>query len=237
MPLPGLDATWKFADGWATNATVLTTLVTAVFGADKVTEALLGEGETPDVLAVSLVVSALSLGLVGLSPMIVQVLRRRCPGMPATKDQGKAVTGSVPSGLYVTSAGLLVGAVVTLTATFGQLASILLAVLDTDFATDGFIQAIGVISGLVLLGYAVVSTHQNLTTGATPPPPEKTTATPQTRRTVHHVRRELEASDGEQLRVGETSIPVDQIDSLLEEALAPLPPVSAVPATRGSAIL
>ena len=171
MPLPGLDSSWKFSDSWAANATVVTALFTGLFGAKEVTTALLGEG-TSDLLAVALVSAAVSVGLAGLSPMVLQALRTRTPKIPEKKDaDGNPITAETPAGLYVTPLGLLLAAFLTITATGGQLAALLYALAKTEFGSDWAILIIGLSAGLLLFWYAAAATDQNLTTGATLAPP------------------------------------------------------------------
>ncbi len=173
MPLPGLDADWKFSDSWAANATVVTALFAGLFGAKEVTTALLGDG-ADTLLAIALVSAAVSVGLVGLSPMLLQGLRVRSDGEDAKADgEARKLTGDLPAGLYVTPRGLLVAAFCTLTATAGQLSSLLYAVMDTDFGDDVLLAAVGAVGWIALVWYAFHATQQNLTTGAAlPPPPE-----------------------------------------------------------------
>lgn len=167
MVLPGLDATWKFSDSWAANATVVTAAFSGVFGAKEVTNALLGESEATTLLSVALVSAALALGLVGVSPMLLQGLRKR---LEAEEGVVGAAVKAIPPGLYVTARGLVFAAFFTLTATVGQLATLLFGLSETDFGSETVIGSVGAIAGFLIFWYAYKATKQNLTTGAAPPP-------------------------------------------------------------------
>ena len=171
MVLPALDANWKFSDSWAANATVVTAVFTGVFGAKEVTNALLGEDSATNLLAVALVSAALALGLVGVSPMVLQGFRRRIDDAedavqpPAPRPAVKAI----PAGLYVTPRALVFAAFFTLTGTVGQLSSLLFALMRTDFGSDILMGILGGIAAVLIFWYAIKATDQNLTTGAAPP--------------------------------------------------------------------
>jgi len=167
-PLPGLAATWTFKDSWATNATVVTALFTGLFGTKEVTTSILGD-EATNVLAVAVVSAALAVGLAGLAPMVLQALRREVKVDPEEKDELGTV---IPAGLYVTAGGLFAAALLTLTATAGQLAVIVSVLRGTDFGDDWWIVGAGVAGALLLGWYARASTLQSLTTGQTVPPDE-----------------------------------------------------------------
>jgi len=79
IALPGLSASWKFADSWAANATVLTALFAGLFGATEVTKAILGDQAAKDVLSISGIAAALSVGFAGLAPMVLQAMRKAFP--------------------------------------------------------------------------------------------------------------------------------------------------------------
>jgi hypothetical protein len=168
MTLPGLDAAWKFADSWAANATVVTAVFTGVFGAKEIVTALLGDaGKT--LITTATVAAAISVGLAGVSPMLLQSLRRRVSkrdevGAGAADDPKLA---EVPAGLYVTPLGLLVAGTLTLTATGGQLGVILYELSKTDFWHWWASIVAGIVAAALLIWYAIAATSQNLTTGAT----------------------------------------------------------------------
>lgn len=177
QPLPGLAASWKFSDSWASNATVVTALFTGVFASKDVVAVILGD-KAEDVLAVALVTSAFSLGLAGLAPLLVQSLQTRVRPKPVPSSVASFATGSPPGanpaqapkpGLYVTPAGLLVAALVTLTATSGQLLTLLRSLKTTDVWSDE-LNLVGVAALALLAVYGFVATRQNLETGLTPPP-------------------------------------------------------------------
>lgn len=216
MSLPGLEASWKFTDSWAANATVLTALFTGLFGTDKVTNALIGEDASTNLLAVALVSAAVSVGLAGLAPMVLQMLRRRFDEVPPVlASDGAALTGKTAADLYVTPLGLLGAGLLTLTATAGQLGSILLALGKTDFATDSALVLVGILAGLVLIGYGLLATWQNLTIGATLSPPEEAKAADDAVRSA--VREAVEAA-------------AEAPGRTYAEGVAPAPPVIVVAA-------
>lgn len=180
MSLHGLDADWKFSDSWASNATVVTALFTGIFGSKEVTKALLGDG-TDDLLAMALVSAAVSVGLAGLSPMVLQASRKRWEAAQPSPEAAKQGTqdpqetvklaGDIPPGLYVTPLSLLAAAFLTLTATVGQLATVGYALSKTEFSDAAPLIGFGVIASLLIAWYAVTATRQNLITGAALPPP------------------------------------------------------------------
>jgi hypothetical protein len=259
MSLPGLAASWKFSDSWAANATVITALFTGVFGADKVTVALLGKEGSTDLLAVALVSAAISVGLAGLSPMLLQMLRERFdeqPEVPAPPGPNDAtqkaradpefIAGTTPADLYVTPIGLIAAAVLTLTSTAGQLATILYSVVETDFAEDWILYLIGFLS-LVLLGaYAWINTQQNLTTGATlakyqqpkPPAPDAAVGTEAVRAAGALKER---VSAGASIKIDGQTVAQEAMLAILDEATAPpqllLAPVQSFRDERPSGIL
>lgn len=160
MTLPGLAADWKFTDSWATNATVVTALFTGIFGAKDVVAVVVGEGVSA-LLSTALVTSALSVGLAGLSPLVLQSLRRR-------KDDKYCVT----------AAGLLAAALLTLTATGGQLLALLNGLQQTDLR-GGMITSAGAVGIFLLALYGLMATRQNLILGSIEPPADKTQTTMQ----------------------------------------------------------
>ena len=163
VPLPGLAASWKFTDSWASNATVLTAVFAGIFGSKDIVAIIVGEGAS-ELVSIALVTAAVSLGLAGISPMLLQSLRKRV----------STQIGDTKPGLYVTPGGLLVAALFTLTATAGQFGSLVYAVHGSDLWGDWAVAA--AVAGFALLAiYAVVATRQNLSTGIKPPPPEEAT--------------------------------------------------------------
>lgn len=175
LTLPGLEASWKFTDSWAANATVLAALFTGIFGTKEVTTALLGE-DASNLLAIALVAAAVSVGLAGLSPMVLQGFRRQAEKVDEQKDEhGTTTAPEIPAGLYVTPRALTFAAFFTLTATAGQLAALLYAMGANDYWPDWASWVVGGLGGYVLGWYAVKATLQNLTTGATLPAPKPAT--------------------------------------------------------------
>jgi hypothetical protein len=177
MSLPGLAPTWTFKDSWAANATVITAAFTGLFGTKEVTTSLLGDDAT-NVLASALVSAAISIGLAGLSPMILQALRHQFAKEDLDGDK------TIQAGLYVTPLGLLIAGVITPRSTGGQLAVVVFSLLSTDFLADWTIIVAGFLAAALLIWYAWKSTQQNLDTGAQPPEPEAKTPTPEQTRTM-----------------------------------------------------
>ena len=137
------------------------------------TTALLGDDAT-NLLAVAVVSAAVALGLVGVSPMVLQTCRERIgPKTAKNGTAGDPLTQDMVEGLYVTPLALILAALFTLTGTVGQLATLFYAVIETDFGTDIALFIIGVVALALVLVYAYAATRQNLTTGATLPPPDK----------------------------------------------------------------
>jgi len=255
MSLPGLSATWKFADSWAANATVVTALFTGLFGTEKVTIAILGEEGSTDLLALALVSAAISVGLAGLSPMVLQMLRKRFdrqgpvpPKPPAgsrVQDLNlKHIAGPTPANWYVTPWGLIAAAVLTLAATVGQLASILYGLLQTDFAEDWILIVVGLVGLALLGGYAWTNTQQNLTIGATLAAPEEKGPSPAAggeKDAAILAAHELKAKawEGAQFQVNGEAINSGLMLGVLEEATTAAPswPEITRADTRPSAIL
>lgn len=166
-PLPGLSDSWKFSDSWAANATVVTALFAGVFGVQGAAEALLGESASKDVLAVAIVTAAASLGLTGLSPMLLQALRKRSLGFEEVRSEtGEVISPKVEPAWLVTPLGLFVASLFTLTGTAGQLGSILWAVKETEFGQDWAMWTLGAVGAVGLAWYAWQTTRQSLDTGA-----------------------------------------------------------------------
>lgn len=144
MSLPGLTASWSFTDSWASNATVVTALFTAVFGSKDVTTLILGKQQTTQVLTVVMVAAAIAVGLAGLGPMVLQALRNET--------------------VEVTPLGLLFAGTLTLTATAGELAVVVLSLRHTPVGS-WWVYGAGLAGAALLVWYAVVATLQNLRTG------------------------------------------------------------------------
>jgi uncharacterized membrane protein len=154
-PLPGLADTWSFKDSWATNATVVAAIFTGVFGATDVAKAIFGD-ESKDVVALIGVGSAISLGLTGAAPMLVQLLKNKA-GKP-------------------TPAGILVAATATVTGTAGVLVVAIWAAVATKLGNsvgDVALIVAGALGVLVLGVYASRATIQTLRVGIVPPPKDQ----------------------------------------------------------------
>ncbi|MEE1755797.1 hypothetical protein [Streptomyces sp. SP18CS02] len=139
---------WSFKDSWASNVTVVAAGFSGVFGATGVLNALGDSGGA--VLSLVTVAGAISLGLTGAAPLLVQFTRRNG---------------------FVTPLGLGLGALVTLSATGGQLAVIVGGARSLDLGgfEDRGLTLLGVAGAVLLLGYAGQSLRQNLVIGATDP--------------------------------------------------------------------
>lgn len=161
--LPGLAATWKFTDSWASNATVITAAFSGVFGAKEVAAVVLGS-KSDAVVSLAIVAAAVAVGLVALGPMLVQAARTWTDTRPETKDGGSVTRRAVPSGYYVTPLGLFLGGAVTLAGTVGQLVVLLIAVRGVISGTVSV--AIGVLAVGVVAWYAAASTRQSLRAGS-----------------------------------------------------------------------
>lgn len=168
MGLPALEASWKFSDSWAANATVVTAAFAGLFGTENVTNALFGDG-TDELLAVALVSAAAAVGLVGVSPMVLQGLREWFPKEPS-EDEGQPPTDALSPGLHVTPRGLCFAGFLTLTGTLGQLGSLAYGLMESSFGNKYLIVLVAGGAGALILWYAMKGTRQNLTTGATSAP-------------------------------------------------------------------
>ncbi len=156
--LPGLTSTWKFTDSWATNVTAVTALFTGLFGAQDVVTSIVGDG-TKTLLPLTLVAGALSIGLAGLSPMLLQAWRERLDD---------------PSSVYLyTVRGLLAAGALTLTAALGQLFTVLYAVYHAGY-WDWWVPWVGGIAvAVVVLWYAWRTLMQTLDVGFATPTPDR----------------------------------------------------------------
>jgi hypothetical protein len=96
---------------------------------------------------------------------------------PAASIRRYRTRRKIPAGLHVTPRGLVWGGGVTFAATSGQLAVIVLLLINAEFAPGWIILVVGGFAGLVLVVYAIKSTVQNLDVGSVPPEAEKTTTT------------------------------------------------------------
>lgn len=190
MPLPGLDACWKFSDSWAANATVVTAIFTGLFGAGDITTALLGD-EADDVLLVGPVAAAVAVGLAGLSPMLLQGLREDFAAV--TEVKGQPLPDDVSTGILVTPRALCLAALFTLTATIGQLGVLVWALMQTGFGHDLVFITAGAASVVLILWYGYRATQQNLTAGASLPTSEDGTSVAVVERPS--VRASTEATD------------------------------------------
>lgn len=147
-----LTDSWKFTDSWASNVTVFAAAFSALFGTSEALTAL-GD-DNKEVLALITVAAAIAVGVASAAPLLVQALR----------EDGVVTTG-----------GVLAGAVVTLAATGGQLAVIVIAAQDLNLggSQDIWLPTVGVLAGALLVYYADRSLRQNLTMGVTAPPAGK----------------------------------------------------------------
>lgn len=101
--LSSLDATWKFNDNWATNATAVGALLTGLFGATNA-KAFLGE-DAESLVALATVGAAISLIFVAAAPVLALATKSY-----KVKD-GKRADAFTVGGILLAAAFILAGAV------------------------------------------------------------------------------------------------------------------------------
>ncbi|HVD40320.1 MAG TPA: hypothetical protein VNC16_04890 [Solirubrobacterales bacterium] len=137
QPLGSLDATWKFNDNWATNATAAGALLSGLFSATTA-KAFLGENAEA-LTALATVGGAIALLLVAAAPIVVL----------ATKSY-KGSDGS--RGDAFTVGGVLLGAVLVLAAAAGQLWVVAYTASELDLGSAGWLVWVGFAVGITILG-------------------------------------------------------------------------------------
>lgn len=146
-PLPGLGEEYDFTKSWASNATIIAGAFAAVFGASDVLKAILGKEDTA-IIGLLAVSAAVALGLTAAGPLAV---------------------ATVKSGGHVTPAGLLAAAVITLTATGGQLGVIVETAARLELGlVDEVAALLGVLGAALPLAYAWTSLSRSLSEGIKP---------------------------------------------------------------------
>jgi hypothetical protein len=103
QPLSSLDATWKFNDNWATNATTVGALLTGLFGATNA-KAFLGE-DAESLVALATVGAALALAFVATAPIVALATKSYKP------KGGKRGDAFTVGGVLLAAAFVLAGAV------------------------------------------------------------------------------------------------------------------------------
>lgn len=152
-PLPGLGAKWSFQESWASNVTLVTAVFTGLFGTADLLKSVTGE-DTPGVLSVITIGSALAVALVGVAPLVLQAVR---------DDRSQVLV-----------VGLLVSAMIAVGAAGGLVIVIALSVSSLVTGTTQVVLSTGMVVALLLLaGYAVTSVRQNLIKGLNPEPDQK----------------------------------------------------------------
>ncbi|MFF7452520.1 MULTISPECIES: hypothetical protein [unclassified Streptomyces] len=135
--LHGLTDSWTLKDSSAANVSLLASAFVGIFGASDILEAL-GD-DTKPVLTLALVSSAIGASLVGAAPFAIQALRRK----------GE-----------VTVRGHVVGSVLVLGATAGQLWVILLGARDLKLGwiDDPVLYILGALASILLVVYGWTNT-------------------------------------------------------------------------------
>ncbi|MFG1663807.1 hypothetical protein [Streptomyces sp. Y7] len=135
---------WTLKDSLAADVSVLAAAFTGVFGVSAVLD-VLGDESKP-VLGLAAVASAVGVGLVGAAGFAVQALRLN---------------------EHVTALGFVVGAVLALGGTGGQMWVILLAArqLDLGWIGPNWLYGLGAMASLLLAVYAVTNTLISLNKG------------------------------------------------------------------------
>jgi hypothetical protein len=146
-PLPKLDPTWSFKESWVANITVAATVVTLFLGSSEVIKSLLGDDAEAE-LAVLIVSAALSASLVAAGQV----------ALLAAKSEGQ-----------VTVFGLLLGALLVLMGSFGELLVLMDVGQDLDIGgQEDTVVAAAVLAIILLLVYAVRTLIATLRQGAAP---------------------------------------------------------------------
>lgn len=136
LPLGSLDATWKFNDNWATNATAAGALLTGLFSATTAKSFL---GENAEALtALATVGAGIALILVSAAPIVTL----------ATKSY-KESNGK--RGDSFTVGGILLGAVLILTAAAGQLWVVAYTASELNLGSAGWLVWVAFGIGIAVL--------------------------------------------------------------------------------------
>lgn len=153
--LYGLSSSWTFSESWASNVTVASTALLAVLASTDVVPVALGDDQAESALAIVLVASAISAGLVGLAPLVLKAL--------VTADG------------YFHAAGLSIAALLTLTGV-GIEIGVASANADRLFGGDTpYIVITGLVVAAVAATYGFRSLHDLLKrTETVPDPPSET---------------------------------------------------------------
>lgn len=177
LALPGLGNDYDFSKSWATTATLVTSAFAGVFGSTDILKDVLGNDDASlnSIVGVS---AAIALGLVAAGPLAVGALKT---------EKGQ-----------VTTAGLLVGAFLTLAGTGGQFLVLVRVGYSLDLGTilglktTFLVLALGIVGGVLLAVYAFQSLRLAMKDGAAKPHKGSTTVRPKNRHVVEAVAAELE---------------------------------------------
>ncbi len=137
QPLGSLDATWKFNDNWATNATAAGALLTGLFSATTA-KAFLGENAEA-LTALATVGAGIALVLVNAAPIVTL----------ATKSYKES---NDKRGDAFTAGGVLLGAILILAAAAGQLWVVAYTASELDLGSAGWLVWVGFGVGIATLG-------------------------------------------------------------------------------------
>jgi hypothetical protein len=158
-PLKQLDAAWSFTDSWVTNLTFATAVVTGLFGASGILEAVLGDA-AKNSIALATVGSAIAAAFVAMGQVFVL----------ATKKTAKK---GYEDGGRMTVIGMLGGAALTLTGAFGEIFVLAEAGSNLDLAgREDAIELLALMATGLLVWYGIRGLHLILETGTNPPKPE-----------------------------------------------------------------
>lgn len=145
-PLEHLEKSWSFSESWVSNVTVTGGLLSGIFGSSEVITALLGT-ETKSAVALATVGGAAAIFFTASSPVIVAATRSK-------------------QGNFITAAGLLAGAAVTIAGASAELWVLYRsgAKLSLGGWQHGII-AMAILAELLLAVYAVRSLRGTLRLG------------------------------------------------------------------------
>jgi hypothetical protein len=185
-PLPGLGHKYDVTKSWASNITIVTSVFAGVFGSSAVVKTLIGK-DPESVLAVAVVAAAIAAGLVAIAPIVIGATNAAGDGdgggggdrrtseaarkRPEPEPESQA--SDAPRTRFTSVYGLLLAAVVTLTATIGQLGVLVSTAANLELGpVDELMPIIGVLALALLVVYAYRSLIVALTVGKSLPDPD-----------------------------------------------------------------
>lgn len=186
-PLPGLGHKYDVTKSWASNITIVTSVFAGVFGSSAVVKTIIGK-DPDSVLAVAVVAAAIAAGLVAIAPIVIGATntagdgdggggggdrRRFEAARKRPEPEPESQAPDPPRTRFTSVYGLLFAAVVTLTATIGQLGVLVSTAANLELGpVDELMPIIGVLAVVLLVVYAYRSLIVALTVGKSLPDPD-----------------------------------------------------------------